>query len=345
MAPVITDPRFTPGQKRSKLDRFALRMIRDERDLPFIRLSVAMTLVLIPAAVTLFAWGEFSWWWSAAYWAVLFGLFNDRLILMLHNTSHRRLFKREYNLWNLYIPWVLGPLCGETPETYFAHHVGMHHAEENLREDLSSTMPYQRDRLTHWLFYFFRFLFAIVIELSMYMGRKGRQKLRRRMLIGEIGWWVVALGLGALVSWQAAATVYLIPVFIVRFMMMAGNWAQHAFIDPSDPTDPYKSSITCINTRYNRRCFNDGYHIGHHEAMTRHWTDMPADFERKKHRYVERDAVIFEGIDYFQVWLYLMLGRYDWLANRFVDLREIPRSKQEIADMLRARTAPVPYPS
>ena len=45
---------------------------------------------------------------------------------------------------NLYIPWLLGPFFGETPETYFVHHVGMHHVEENLEDDLSSTMPYKR---------------------------------------------------------------------------------------------------------------------------------------------------------------------------------------------------------
>ncbi len=33
---------------------------------------------------------------------------------------------------NHVIPWLLGPFFGQTPNTYFAHHMGMHHREENL---------------------------------------------------------------------------------------------------------------------------------------------------------------------------------------------------------------------
>jgi hypothetical protein len=84
---------------------------------------------------------------------------------MLHNTSHRVLFKREYNLLNKYIPWVLGIFVGQSPETYFVHHIGMHHAEGNLPNDLSSTMKYQRDSFVDFLKYVSRFLFLGDIDL------------------------------------------------------------------------------------------------------------------------------------------------------------------------------------
>jgi len=60
---------------------------------------------------------------------------------------------------NHYIPAILGPFLRQSPFTYFGHHLGMHHPENNLREDLSSTMRFQRDRLDHWLRYFLRFFF------------------------------------------------------------------------------------------------------------------------------------------------------------------------------------------
>ena len=47
---------------------------------------------------------------------------------------------------------------------------------------------------------------------------------------------------------------------------------------------------------------------------------------------------MFEGIDFFQVWAYLMLKRYDALAKRFVELRETPRSHEEIVALLKTRT-------
>jgi len=343
---VVTDPRFTKKERHHALDRFWLSKIRDERDLPFVHLALQMTILQLPLAVAVFVAdgldAPWFWWLAAGHLAVTFFGFVDRYILMLHNTSHRPLFKKKWGWLYHWFVWVLGPLNGETPETYYAHHVGMHHAEENLENDLSSTMRYRRDRLSHFLVYWGRFFFGIVFELSFYFFRKKNYKMVRRMLVGEVSFLIV-LTIGLVFAWRPTLVVFAVPFVAVRFLMMAGNWAQHAFIDPEHPKDPYRSAIVCINSRYNRRCFNDGYHIGHHEMAARHWTDMPADFEKKRERYVERDAVVFQNIDYFIVWLFLMLKRYDWLSKHYVDLREEGerRSREEIEALLRERTLPI----
>lgn len=337
----LTDPRFTPKPERSALERFALRFINDERDLPFVWLSLSMTVVLVPLAVVMFWPGVFRWWMAPIYWAVLFGLFFDRYILMLHNTSHRRLFKRKYRFLNHYIPWVLGPFCGETPETYYVHHITMHHAEGNMPKDLSSTMRFQRDSILDFARYFLRFFFFIVPEMTLYQSRKKRWPIIRRMLIGEFSFYLLCIGL-SFISWQATLVVFVIPFVLCRFLMMCGNWAQHAFIDASDPSNPYKSAITCINAKYNRRCFNDGYHIGHHVRANRHWTDMPGDFERDRESYVKNGSIVFEGIDFFIIWFLLMFKRYDTLAKHFVELNDTPRSHEEIVALLKERTRRIP---
>jgi hypothetical protein len=120
---------------------------------------------------------------------------------------------------------------------------------------------------------------------------------------------------------------------------MAGNWGQHAFIDAGAPENCYRNSITCINSSYNRRCFNDGYHIGHHIKQTRHWTEMPKDFLDNVAKYDHEGAIVFDKIDFFGVWFCLMLGRYDWLAKRYVHLGEMRPSDDEIIGLLRTRTA------
>ena len=120
---------------------------------------------------------------------------------------------------------------------------------------------------------------------------------------------------------------------------MAGNWAQHAFVDASAPEDPLKSSITCINTRYNRRCFNDGYHIGHHVLATRHYSEMPADFLKSIPEYIAKDAIIFDGIDFFQVWVLLMLKQHRALAKRVLRLGA-PKTDDEVIALLRSRLRP-----
>ena len=73
--------------------------------------------------------------------------------LMLHCISHRKLFKKGYTWIFHYVIWIVCPFFGHTPETYFAHHMGMHHVENNMIDDASSTLPYQRDSLRGFLAY------------------------------------------------------------------------------------------------------------------------------------------------------------------------------------------------
>jgi fatty acid desaturase len=316
-------------------------LLNDPRDRPFVILSIWATVVVLPCAATFYVPGLFHWWLSPVYLVMLGLFFCDRFILMLHNTSHRSLFKPRVAWLNEYIPWVLGPFFGETPETYFAYHIGMHHLEGNLPEDLSSTMPYQRDSLIDFLRYFFKFLARGLADLAAYLLRKKRFKLRRRMLKGEIAYFVI-LGVLLLLNWRATVAVFVFPLLIVRFLMMAGNWGQHAFIDQRTPEDSYRNSITCLHRRYNRRCFNDGFHIGHHLDSSRHWTEMPADFENNRAVYAREDAVVFKDVDYFQVWFLLMFHAYKSLARHYVSLSTPPRSEADIIALLRERTRAFP---
>ncbi len=326
-------------QKRPFYDRWFLRFINDPRDLPFVHLMIQCA-ICAGAGLSLFFVKEHFWWYAVAYWA-LWGLWVlDRFILMLHCTSHRRLFKSKYRIMNHVIPWLLGPFFGETPETYFAHHMGMHHPENNLLTDLSTTMKYRRDRLSDWLVYFIKFFLFAMIELPIYHVKKGNAKMAVRLLVGEVSFWTVAFVL-AFVNLKASLAVFVIPLCVVRVLMMAGNWAQHAFVDLSDPANAYKNSITCINSRYNRRCFNDGYHIHHHINARCHWSDYPHEFKDNMQTYGKEDAIVFEGVDFFMVWAMLMLKRWDALAKRFVQLPGAPqRSHEEIVALLKSRSQP-----
>jgi hypothetical protein len=68
---------------------------------------------------------------------------------------------------------------------------------------------------------------------------------------------------------------------------------------------------------------------------------MPADFEKKLDKDRDEGAIVFDGIDYFQVWFFLMLKRYDILAKHFVDLAEEPRTEEEVIALLEKRTDPI----
>lgn len=334
----ITDPIFVPRSDYNFLERFALSLIRDERDLPFIKLCAYILFIVIPVSILQFFY--FSWWF-----AVPFLLFNiatglGPFILMLHNTSHRKLFKQEYDFLNNLIPWVLGPFYGETPETYFGHHIMMHHAENNLIDDLSCTMNYQRDRFIDFMKYFWLFFFFGMSDLGYYFKRKNRWKFLRKIMFGEIGFFALCILLWQ-VNWQATLTVFLLPFFIARFGMMAGNWAQHAFLHAPTPANCYVNSLTCINATYNKTCFNDGYHIGHHLRPNMHWTEMPIEFQENIEKYKANNAVVFEDTDFFVVWFMLMIKNYDYLANHFLDINEQFKTKEEIIAFLKVRVAKI----
>jgi fatty acid desaturase len=342
MSVAVSDPTYTPGDRLRLGERLALRFINDQRDVPFLVLMGTLTVTVIPTGVALFIPGAFRWWLAAAHFA-LFVYFLGPFVLMLHNTSHRTLFRKSFGWMNQYIPWILGPFFGESPETYFAHHVGMHHPENNLEDDISSTLPYRRDSVRGFLAYFLRFFFVGLLELTGYLARKRRRSLMVRTVVGELLFWAVAVAL-MFVDWRAALTVFVVPFVVARFAMMAGNWGQHAFIDELSPANSYRNSITCINSTYNRRCFNDGYHIGHHLKATRHWTELPEEFLRNGPTYVAENAIVFSEIDFFGVWFCLMLKRYNWLARRFVHLDGVGRSEQETIALLRSRTQWVSIP-
>ena len=140
---------------------------------------------------------------------------------------------------------------------------------------------------------------------------------------------------------RPVVAAFAIPTAMVRFMMMVGNWGQHAFLNATRKNDGLSNSITCINSGYNRRAFNDGYHIGHHLKANRHWTEMPKDFLAHRAMYAEAGAIVFEGVDFFLVSILLWTGRWQFLARRFVRLDGQARSNDDIIALLKSRVAPL----
>jgi hypothetical protein len=316
---------------------FVDRLIEDRRDIPFLKLSALLTVLFWPSAIWMALPGRFSWIHAAIH-LVAYLWFLGPFTLMLHNTSHRRLYKKRFGLMNGFIPWWLGPFFGQSPHTYASHHVGMHHAENNLAGDLSTTLPYQRDSVLSFLRYLGKFMLTTMITLSIYFWKRRRWPFFRKALGGEMVFFAAIALLAFVVGWRAPVVVLLVPFLVTRMAMMAGNWAQHAFVSQERPENPYTNSITCINCGYNERCFNDGYHIGHHVMAARHWTEMPADFEKNRARYAKEGAIVFEGIDFFMIWALLMMKSYRTLAKHFVDLGEVRRSEEEIIALLKSRT-------
>jgi fatty acid desaturase len=338
----LSDPVSVP-KAATWFDRFFVSLLRDERDLPFVHLTLKITFILIPLAVLLFIPGLNGWiWWLLA---IAYQYFNNMAFkgpygLMMHCTSHRAWFKAKYKFLNHYLPWIIGPFFGQSPETYFAHHIGMHHVENNMPTDESSTMKYQRDSIFGFSRYIGSFLVRGVYDMCCYFVRKKRKNLLYRSVRGELLFVAMCIIL-CFINWPATLVVFIIPYFTYRLIAMAGNWAQHAFIDEANPLDAYGNSVTCINTPYNVKCWNDGYHISHHIRPTMHWTEHPSYFANTISDYSDNNAIVFDRIHFLHVFAYLMLKRYDLLTKHFVNLGNRYKSDEEVMEFLKSRTAKI----
>lgn len=336
MAVTTTDPRWIRPTRYGWLDQAMLRVLRDERDLLFMQVLTALTVVLIPFLVVLFVAPTWlTLLLAAPYWVTVYVGFGGRYMLLLHALCHRPAFRREFGWLNSYAMWFIGPLFGSTPTSFFVHHMGMHHPENNLEHDLSSTMPYQRDRFGHFLHYWARFFLFGYVHFPRYFRIRQRTKLYRNLLIGEFSWLAAVIGL-LYVDWAFALVVLVIPFCIIRWFMMCGNFAQHAFVDVDDAGNPYRNSTCLTNTRYNHKCYNDGYHIVHHIKPTLHWLEMATWYEQHVDEFARQDAIVFDGIRNNQrIWYLLMTQQYDVLANHMVDFRG--RTVEERIVLLKSR--------
>jgi fatty acid desaturase len=128
-----------------------------------------------------------------------------------------------------------------------------------------------------------------------------------------------------------------------RLVAMAGNWVQHTFICPEQPGNEFRNSITVINVKFNHKCWNDGYHISHHLEPMLHWTEHPRYFREHLAEFGRNKAVVFDGLNYMDVFVLLLRDRYDLLAERFVDVGNNFQNDEEVIAFLRSRVVPIPF--
>lgn len=336
----LTDPVFEPKRQYNLYERALLHFINEKRDLPFAKLIARIHLLVIIPAVLLYLdfWTNWAWWIAAAlYFYISQFYFKGRFGLMLHCICHRKLFKKQYAYLHTYVTWVVCPFFGHTPESYFSHHIGMHHMENNMPDDDSSTMGYQRDSVRSFLKYYADFLFLGFRDTVMYLYYRKRRKMYIRLSWGESFFFAMCIGL-SFVNLPATLLVFIIPFLFARLVMMLGNWTQHAFVDRSNPDNIYTNSIICINTSYNHICWNDGYHTIHHLRPGMHYTDLPGEFLKQQQVIAANKTLVFEGIHYLHVFIYLMTKRYDLLEKNLVNIGNSFSSGEEAIALMRERT-------
>ncbi len=155
-----------------------------------------------------------------------------------------------------------------------------------------------------------------------------------RLLAGELSFYIFCIGM-SFVNFKATLFILIIPFVFARIVMMLGNWAQHAFVEPTNLRD---NSINCINTKYNQMCWNDGYHSVHHNRPALHYTEIPGEFLKNKDFYIKQKIFVFDGIHYLHIFFWLMTKSYNKLAKNIVNLDNMFSSEEEVIALMKKRT-------
>jgi fatty acid desaturase len=319
-------------------DYFSRRLLRREIDKPFFSFLIKGSSIFLTAILLFFLPGYsiFIWPLHLFLYSCLIGPF----ITMYHDINHSPLFKNKRI--NKYITDLIGLVYGITPGTYFSHHVTMHHPENNMDKDISTTLPYQRDSLKDFFRYYFRFFFG-VFELSAYLKKsnnKSKIRIGRYLIFTEI----ICLILGIillLLNPVATITVIILPVVFTRTLLCIGNWGEHAFIDPNDPGNLYRNSTNIIGS-YNKNFFNVGYHIGHHLRPSLHYSLLERDFFENIDTYASENSIVFKDIHYPHIWFYLVTKNYKALADKYIRLPGTKLlSENEVINLLKSRLIPI----
>lgn len=315
---------------------WAQSLVRQDPDCVFVTHLIIHFTMLLPSALYLYY--NFHWWHGILH--TVFAVWNaGPFTLLLHNHIHNNgIFKKQYWMFDLFFPYIVGPLMGHTWDSYYNHHVKMHHVEGNGPDDLSSTVRYQRDEPLEFLRYLMNFLIKTPIELPWYFYTRKKYVLAAKSLVKETASVAIILTLTYKYPGPGSFTLFL-PYLIMRIGMMLGNWGQHCLVDNIDPLSDFRSSITILDQASNRHCFNDGYHTSHHLNPKRHWKAHPMAFVKAKAKYQAEGALTFTGIDYLEMTFRTITKDYDTLAKKLVPMGEqIAMSHEERMELLRSKT-------
>eukprot|EP00391_Amoebophrya_sp_Ameob2_P006836 CAMPEP_0178988090 /NCGR_PEP_ID=MMETSP0795-20121207/3622_1 /TAXON_ID=88552 /ORGANISM="Amoebophrya sp., Strain Ameob2" /LENGTH=451 /DNA_ID=CAMNT_0020679335 /DNA_START=209 /DNA_END=1564 /DNA_ORIENTATION=- len=339
------------------LDPLLLSQMKDKRDLPLVYLQLNIVTFLWPLAACLVFGGNGvihgtkptggevegevgdsscadwrTWSLAVVYLAMLIVGFFERFILMMHFSSHRKLYHATpLNNFTLY---CLAPFFGVPPGIYYLHHIIMHHGENNHGLDVSETESYHREENMGFFQYWARFTFGLYHELPLYALKTKRYSWFWTSVVSIAVW--VAMIAFCCMYFSTAGTlfVFVVPHYFALTAMALGNYAQHVFVDPDSPGNNYTLSYNCLNTEANQTSFNDGYHILHHIYPRLHWTELPQKFKDTLGEHKRNKALTFRNTHFLPVAILLLTGQLERLVREhyvFIDWAAVKREGGEVS--------------
>ncbi len=324
-------------------------LLRDERDYPYLY-SVFGLGTLVPLgfagslALQLAGRPRFSLAALFAYHLLLMGpyfVFFAHVSTLVHKEGHagpRGLFRPRFRWLNGFFGFFLGLFYGHVPQSYPLGHLRIHHRYDNGLDDVITTLHLDRRRPAQFLVYLPQFaLYWTGLSVAAHFVRRRTWPQAGKMLAGML----IYYGAGALLlalDWRCALGYWFLPQWMTILFLGAVAYTWHAFAEPDDPGNDYVSAVTLLDGHYN--VFNEDYHVVHHQASQLHWTENPAHYQSHLDEYRRNFATVFRDTQTFELFFWIVLRRYDLMADHFVDLGGT-LTRAQILDLLRRRLQPV----
>jgi hypothetical protein len=332
---------FVSGQYDRLLARIGQRVLRDQRDVPALRLMVSLTFTVVPIFIAQLVLGRPRLLLVLAFYLALYGAKFQRFIRMF-SASHLEAHRPQgyfrgvaQRVFGRYLEFFLGFFYGNIPELGRTAHVRLHHKENSGPDDTRNTIGYDRTSRLDFLWYLSDNMWTVLgLAPYAYFRAHDDDKNRQRMLRGMALYYAYFAAV-FLYDWRIGILFVLIPMLSMNFINAITAWVQHAFCDPEHPEDYFANSVTVmdeVNFMY------EGYHLCHHHRSSMHWTEMPFHFERLRERMKQAGSLVFRDLDFMGLFLNLTLfRRMDVLAEKLIPWE--PMTHEQKLALLAKRTS------
>eukprot|EP01095_Lingulamoeba_sp_RSL-Kostka_P011735 TRINITY_DN454_c2_g1_i1.p1 TRINITY_DN454_c2_g1~~TRINITY_DN454_c2_g1_i1.p1 ORF type:complete len:443 (-),score=122.29 TRINITY_DN454_c2_g1_i1:149-1477(-) len=309
-----------------KLGQVVLNDPRNYQYLPYI-----LWLCVWPLGLFIYAFYRnetqgFEWWFLVLYHYLRIGprfRFFAHLHVLLHKEGHdyKGFFKGPLSVFNHWlVQWYCGSLFGQVPNSYRVAHNKIHHRYDNGLNDVHTNLDLDRTKFWSFLLYLPRFaLYWTGVSPLVCFYKRKEIRLRNKIAYGMCLYYGIFVIL-SIFNWKFALFYFLFPQFESIIFFAGISYVWHLWVEAEDPDNEHINSVTIIRGKDN--IWNEDYHVIHHDAPQVHWTDAPQYFEDHKEDYAKCNATIFADCEEGQLLFWCLAGKWDELAEHFVDLND-----------------------